>query len=124
MRKETLPIGKSAWWHILSQVLEMFGWQLAWVASLAQCCAIQVECKGKKMSFFSLYMKKFSLGFIESKELTHDIWNEFVNLHEGSKQIHEKNISCYKGHAQLFKMFPNEFYCDMFSCLNMTIEEI
>lgn len=21
-------------------------------------------------------------------------------------------------------MFPNEFYCDMFSCLNMTIEEI
>lgn len=61
---------------------------------------------------------------VRSKELAHDIWIGVCEIHEGSKKIRAERYHILMDSLNQFEMFPNELCNDMYSRMNMLVEEI
>ena len=61
---------------------------------------------------------------VYSEKSAHEIWTKLKELHEGTSDVRElKNILVMRSYDQ-FKMLPNELANDMFSRLNVIVNEL
>ena len=61
---------------------------------------------------------------IRSKEYASDIWAALCEIHEGSKKIREERYHVLMNSLNQFKMLPNELCNDMYSRMNVLVEDI
>ncbi|CAN6324860.1 unnamed protein product [Urochloa humidicola] len=54
----------------------------------------------------------------------HEIWNTIKELHDGSSDIRDQKYSLLKKEFDDFKMFPHELANDMYSRLNVIVNEL
>ncbi|CAN6325463.1 unnamed protein product [Urochloa humidicola] len=54
----------------------------------------------------------------------HEIWNTIKELHDGSSDIRDQKYSLLKKEFDDFKMFPHELANDMYSHLNVIVNEL
>jgi hypothetical protein len=52
------------------------------------------------------------------------MWLQLIQLHDGSSKIHEQKYHLLRAKYDEFKMLPNEYCNDMFSRLNLIVEEL
>jgi hypothetical protein len=60
---------------------------------------------------------------IDNIDLTHDMWLQLIQLHEGSSKVREQKYHLLRAKYDEFKMLPNECCNDMFSHLNLIVKE-
>lgn len=61
---------------------------------------------------------------VHALERAYDIWQELINIHEGSSKIREQKYHVLRAKYDTFKMMPNEYCNDMYSRLNVLVKEI
>jgi hypothetical protein len=61
---------------------------------------------------------------IDNIDLTHDMWLQLIQLHEGSFKVHEQKYHLLRAKYDEFKMLPNECCNHMFSRLNLIMKEL
>jgi hypothetical protein len=61
---------------------------------------------------------------VHSKATAHDIWDELEKIHVGSKRLREDKYQVLKDKLDEFKMLPNELVDQMYSRLNVLVEDI
>ena len=54
----------------------------------------------------------------------HKIWNTTEELHKGTSDVREQKYTLVKETFNSFKMMPNELANDMYSCLNVIVDEL
>ena len=54
----------------------------------------------------------------------HEIWLKLQELHDGTCNVHEQKHCLAQQSYDSFKMNANELVRDMYSCLNLTINEL
>jgi hypothetical protein len=59
---------------------------------------------------------------IDNIDLAHDMWNQLIQLHEGSSKVREQKYHLLRAKYDEFKMLPNECCNDMFSRLNLIVK--
>jgi hypothetical protein len=52
------------------------------------------------------------------------MWLQLIQLHEGSSKVHEQNYHLLRAKYDEFKMLPNECCNDIFSRLNLIVNEL
>lgn len=83
---------------------------------------VRWNAKAKNAIFEGISEEVFSR--VRSKEFAHDIWVALCEIHEGSRRIREERYHVLMNALNQFKMFPNELCNDMYSRMNMLVEEI
>jgi hypothetical protein len=61
---------------------------------------------------------------IDNIDLAHDMWNQLIQLHEGSSKVREQKYHLLRAKYDEFKMLPNECCNDIFSRLNLIVKEL
>jgi hypothetical protein len=61
---------------------------------------------------------------IDNIDLAHDMWLQLIQLHEGSSKVREQKYHLLRAKYDEFKMLPNECCNDMFSRLNLIVNEL
>ena len=61
---------------------------------------------------------------VRSKATAHEIWLELDKIHNGSKKVREEKYQVLKEKLNDFKMLPNELVEQMYSRLNVLVEDI
>jgi hypothetical protein len=61
---------------------------------------------------------------IDNIDLAHDMWNQLIQLHEGSSKVREQKYYLLRAKYDEFKMLPNECCNDIFSRLNLIVKEL
>ncbi|XP_014661305.1 uncharacterized protein LOC106804531 [Setaria italica] len=64
------------------------------------------------------------LARVHTKETAHEVWKELKNINVGSKKVREEQYELLKDRLNEFKMLPYELVEQMYSRLNMLIEDI
>ena len=57
-------------------------------------------------------------------KIAHEIWLKLHELHDGTSNVHEQKHCLAKQNYDSFKMNDDELVCDMYSCLNLIINEL
>jgi hypothetical protein len=61
---------------------------------------------------------------IDNIDLAHDLWLQLIQLHESSSKVHEQKYHLLRAKYDEFNMFHNEYCNDMFSRLNLIVNEL
>jgi hypothetical protein len=61
---------------------------------------------------------------IDNIDLAHDLWLQLIQLHESSSKVHEQKYHLLRAKYDEFNMLPNEYCNDMFSRLNLIVNEL
>jgi hypothetical protein len=61
---------------------------------------------------------------IDNIDLTHDMWLQLIQLHEGSSKVREQKYYLVRAKYDKFKILPNECCIDIFSRLNLIVKEL
>jgi hypothetical protein len=61
---------------------------------------------------------------IDNIDLAHDLWLQLIQLHESSSKVHEQKYHLLRAKYDEFNMFRNEYCNDMFSRLNLIVNEL
>jgi hypothetical protein len=61
---------------------------------------------------------------IDNIDFAHDMWNQLIQLHEGSSKVREQKYHLLRAKYDEFKMLLNECCNDMFSRFNLIVKEL
>jgi hypothetical protein len=61
---------------------------------------------------------------IDNIDLTHDMWFQLIQLHEGSSKVREQKYYLVRAKYDEFKILPNECCNGMLSHLNLIVKEL
>jgi hypothetical protein len=61
---------------------------------------------------------------IDNIDLTHDMWLQLIQLHEGSSIFREQKYHLVRAKYDEFKILPNECCNDIFSRLNLIVKKL
>jgi hypothetical protein len=61
---------------------------------------------------------------IDNIDLAHDLWLQLIQLHESSSKVHEQKYHLLRAKYDEFNMLPNEYCNDIFSRLNLIVNEL
>uniref|UniRef100_K3YZT7 Uncharacterized protein n=1 Tax=Setaria italica TaxID=4555 RepID=K3YZT7_SETIT len=61
---------------------------------------------------------------VHTKETAHEVWKELKNINVGSKKVREEQYELLKDMLNEFKILPNELVEQIYSRLNVLIENI
>jgi hypothetical protein len=92
--------------------------QILWVISTT----MKMECKGQKHSFRCLCKDVFNR--VRNHKNAHDLWLYICALHKGTKSESEERYHITMKKLNSFEMLANENANDMYSRLNILVEEV
>ena len=81
-----------------------------------------MECKGQEHSFRGICKDVFNR--VRNHKNAHALWSDICALHEGTKSVHEKRQHIDMRKLNSFEMIANENENDMYSWLNILVEEV
>jgi len=64
------------------------------------------------------------LNHMRNHKTAHELWKELCALHEGSKSEREERFHLVMNKLNTFAMLPKENANEMYSCLNVIVEEL
>jgi hypothetical protein len=63
-------------------------------------------------------------AMIDNIDLSHDMWLQLIQLHEGSSKVREQKYHFLRAKYDEFKILPNECCNDMVSHFNLIVNEL
>jgi len=69
-------------------------------------------------------LRKEVFNCVRNHKNTHELWSELCALHEGSKSEHEERFHLVMHKLNTFEMLPKENANEMYSRLNVIVEEL
>jgi hypothetical protein len=82
----------------------------------------QQKCNAKTRNTIIEGISEDVFARIDNIDLAHDMWNQLIQLHEGSSNVREQKYHLIRAKYDEFKMLPNKCCNDMFSRLNLIVK--
>ena len=84
----------------------------------------QVKYNARAKNYLFEAISEEVFAHVRSKATAHEIWLELDKIHNGSKKVREEKYQVLKEKLNDFKMLPNELVEQMYSRLNVLVEDI
>jgi len=92
--------------------------------SLGEPSEDQVKWNARAKNVLFDAISKEIFAPVHSKHSANDLWVELETIHIGSKKLREEKYQVVKDKLNEFKMLPNELVEQMYSRLNVLVEDI